>query len=189
MKNLLLYSDTEIIQGLHRGDHQIYEYLFRSHYIALCHFCLKYVREPAIAEEIVQEIFAYLWEKRESIKITSSLKSYLYTAVKNKAINYLKLQLPKELSKEDLTEELASTEKPVEADLSSQEIHQLVQEAIDRLPEKCRIIFNLSRNSGLTYKEIAEELEISVKTVENQMIIALRKLREQLKPVWDKLSM
>lgn len=183
-------SNTEeklLLAQLAKGDHASYQKLFYTYYSDLCRFCIRYVRIHEVSEEIVQDVFIYLWEKREVINISISFKSYLYTAVRNKSINYLKLQLPKDQVKEDIDNfEIAGTYN-VESEITFKELSQKVNEAIDSLPTKCKAIFILSRESGHTYREIAEKLGISIKTVENQMVIALRKLREHLSPYWENL--
>lgn len=150
---------------------------------------MKYVRDEQIAEEIVQEVFINIWERRESLTITTSIKSYLFTAIRNRSFNYLKLQLPKEQKKVDLDGVGFMEEDSREQEMIMDELKEYVHSAIESLPNKCRIIFNLSRNAGMTYKEIAEELDISVKTVENQIGLALKKLRENLNPIWDKIML
>jgi len=180
-------EEVFLLKQLATGDHSSYKKLFYTFYKDLCRFGLKYVRNEEIAEEIVQDVFIYIWEKREVINITVSLKSYLYTAVRNKSINYLKLQLPKEQLNEDISKyEIAGTSN-VESDITYAELTERIDRAINSLPKKCRAIFILSREDGQTYKEIAENLGISAKTVENQMVIALRKLRKQLSPYWDNI--
>jgi len=179
------FNDLNLLNELAGGSHRAYESLFRSYYTDLCRFCSRYVRNPDISEEIVQEVFIYIWEKRTALNITASFKAYLYTAVRNKSINYLKLQLPRDQAKEDITKHEVPSTIDLEGDVKYRELEGKVSEAINLLPKKCGIIFDLSRNAGHTYKEIAEELEISVKTVENQMVIALRKLRESLAPYID----
>ncbi|MEQ9426353.1 MAG: RNA polymerase sigma-70 factor [Cyclobacteriaceae bacterium] len=175
-------QETQLLKKLSKGDHEAYEHLFYAFYADLCRYGLKFVREPSISEEIVQEVFVYLWEKRSSMTITTSCKAYLYTAVRNKSINYLKLQLPKDQAKDDISKHEIAGLTDVDDDLRYNELEGKVAAAIDLLPKKCKIIFDLSRNAGLSYKEIAAELDISIKTVENQMVIALRKLRASLDP-------
>lgn len=139
-----------------------------------------------MAEEVVQEVFINFWERRNDIVITHSVKSYLVSSVRNRSINYLKLQLPKDQRKEDIDDFhiLLPTPGGLQA-MEYQELHDLVQKAINQLPEKCKAIFVLSREEGLTYQEIATQLDLSVKTVENQMGIALKKMRAALKPYLD----
>lgn len=180
---------NDIVERISKDDKSAFEEMFRAYYTEMCRYCLRFVRDETVAEEVVQEIFLTIWERRAALSITSSVKAYLYTAVKNRSFNYIKLQLPKEQKKVDI-EEIGVIDKSsdsIEEEIVNSELHAYVRAAIDSLPPKCRIIFNLSRNSGMTYKEIAEELDLSVKTVENQVGVALKKLRAQLQPVWDKV--
>jgi RNA polymerase sigma-70 factor (ECF subfamily) len=148
---------------------------------------MKYMQDESYSEEIVQEVFINIWERRDVLKINSSIKSYLFTAVRNRCFNYIKLQLPKEQKKVDVEDVSIPISDNMEEEIMTKELQTHIQKAIDSLPNKCKIVFNLSRHSGLTYKEIAEELDISIKTVENQIGHALKRLREQLNPVWDKI--
>lgn len=182
-------DEDELIKRLSNHDKTAFEQVFRTYYPDLCKFCIKYVRDEQIAEEIVQEVFINIWERRANLTITTSIKSYLFTAIRNRSFNYLKLQLPKEQKKVDLEGVGFMEEDSYEQEMIMNELRDYVHEAIESLPNKCRIIFNLSRNAGMTYKEIAEELDISVKTVENQIGLALKKLRENLNPIWDKIML
>lgn len=184
-----LYTDTEIVNELTLDNKGVYEYVFRSYYSQLCRFSMKYVREKEATEEIVQDIFLYLWEKRHSLNITQSLKAYLYTATRNRSLNYLKSNLNRVEIRGDLAEDDQPLYVPENDNPDPQELRQTITQAIDMLPPKCRTIFDLSKNAGLTYQEIAEELGISKKTVEAQMSIALKKLRETLRPCWDSIML
>ena len=171
-----------------QGNVETYEALFRSQYGAIARYANKIVRNSMVAEEIAQEVFLYIWEKRSQIVITGSLSGYLFSATKNKCINWLKSELPKiqatsDITETDIMEKVSTVDKDRE-----QEIKNLVSQAVAALPTKCREIFVLSRYGGLTYEEIAEELDLSKKTVENQMGIALRKLRETLKPLLTRIN-
>lgn len=180
-------DEDELILRLSNHDRGAFEQIFRTYYADLCKFCMKYVRDEQVAEEVVQEVFINIWERRSNLTITTSIKSYLFTAIRNRSFNYLKLQLPKEQKKVDL-EGIGFLEADNrEQEMIMDELRHHVHAAIEALPNKCQIIFNLSRNAGMTYKEIAEELDISVKTVENQIGLALKKLRENLNPIWDKI--
>lgn len=182
-------SEEDILARIAKDDRSAFEEVFRLHYTELCRFCIKYVRDEHVAEELVQEVYINIWERRNTLNITTSVKAYLFTAVRNRSFNYLKLQIPKEQKKigvEDVLD-LRDNGEELEVKMVQEELHAYVQDAIDALPPKCQTIFNLSRNAGMTYKEIAEELDLSVKTVENQVGHALRKLREQLLPLWDKI--
>lgn len=181
-------QDLIDFEGIKKGDLRIYERFFKDNYPDIVRYANKFVRDKLIAEEIAQEVFMYLWEKRNVINVQSSLKSYLFSATKNRSINYLKLELPKVQAQLEITEfEIGVNAEYQEKDRSEQ-VERAVKKAIDELPKKCREIFILSRNAGLTYDEIAEDLSLSKKTVENQMGIALKKLRESLKPVMEILK-
>ena len=181
-------ENIDDFKSIREGDLKAYERFFKGHYADIVRFTNRFVRSQQIAEEIAQEVFMYIWEKRESINIQSSLRSYLYSAARNRSINYLKLELPKSQAQMDITEFEIGFEAPASDEGQSEFVARMVKEAIDQLPKKCKEIFVLSRNAGLTYDEIAEELDISKKTVENQMGIALKKLRDSLKPVLKTLT-
>ena len=182
-------TEEKLLKSIKQDDKTAFEAVFRSHYSDLCKFCVKYVRDEIIAEEIVQEVFINIWDRRSVLKINTSVKAYLFTAVRNRSFNYLKLQLPKEQNKVELDNIGVFELDAADEDERKKELIRQVQIAIDGLPNKCKIIFNLSRNGGMTYKEIAEELNLSVKTVENQVGHALKKLRTDLLPLWDKIMM
>lgn len=108
----------------------------------------------------------------------------MYSAIKNKCLNYIKYEVPRKNELEESHLSLMTTEQP-DREEDTERLKKFLEEAINALPTKCRQIFVLSRNAGLTYEEIAEEMDISIKTVENQMSIALKKLRESLKPLYE----
>jgi len=157
-----------------------FKILFKKYYSDLLRFCLKFVRKPEIAEEIVQDQFIYLWDKRNNIKITSSIESYLYKSVRNKSIDYLKSSYVNlNFENEDAILNKQGYLNPV-SEIEMKDLVSIVEEAIRKLPEKCYAIFTMSRNGGLSNKEIANKLEISIKTVENQITIALKKIKEYI---------
>ncbi len=173
-------SDILLFDQVKKGNSEAFEQIFRKFYSDLARFCYSLVRNETIAEEITQEVFIYLWEKKAQIEISSSLKSYLYSAVKNKSINYIKYDLPKQRILIDLSDTVLTGSSEFHEPSETLRLKKKIQWAINQLPDKCKQIFLLSRYGGMTYAEIAEELELSVKTVENQMSIALKKLRESL---------
>ena len=157
-----------------------FEKLFKELYTPLCRYCSRFVRSTDLAEEIVQERFLFLWERKDSLKIRSSYKSFMFTAVRNKAIDYLRSRAAKlSLSQEELSHEIHDDTDPYK----SMEYHEFEKEItgiLESLPEKCYIIFSLKRFGGLENKEIARKLKISEKTVLNQLTKAKKIVKAAL---------
>lgn len=165
------------------GNYLFFEQLFKKEYKPLCFFAFKYVKDIEISREIVQEAFAGLWEKRETLDLNRNVKSYLTSAVHNRCLNYLRDT--KKFNSNILNlEKLDISDDSVTGDslklLIEAELHNRIDEAINELPDKCREVFLLSRNENLKYREIAEQLSITVKTVEVHMSKALQHLRLRL---------
>ncbi len=166
------------LQIINLKDENAFEAVFRDHYSSLAAFAMKYVRDPDVAEEIVQEMFSGIWVKHETLRIQTSMKSYLYGAVRNACLNYIKHQKVEQtyVNRTMLTAPQNDATDFLELD----ELREKIGRAMDKIPEKCREIFELNRFEGKRYKEIADELNLSLKTVENQMGKALKILREEL---------
>jgi len=162
--------------------------IFDELYVPLCRYTLKFVHDSAIAEDIVQELFIYFWENHIRLGRMNSLNMYLYTAVKNRALNYLKKKYTKiTVTQSDelvdaFPEELV--QNPSEL-IECKELEAILEKALGSLPEKCRTIFSLKRFADMSNKEIAAHLNISEKTVEAQMTIALRKLTIYVNTHWQ----
>lgn len=157
-----------------------FEMVFREHYAVLCSYAHQFVKDSDIAEEVVQEVMFKLWTQRATIVIESSVRSYLFRAVRNGCMNHIKHH---EVRKEYQTRQEQSNrfEQPSAEDaLIISELEGRIRSAISNLPMERQKIFILSRYEGLTYLQIAEKLKISAKTVENQMGKALKTLREDL---------
>lgn len=159
-------------------DEEDFERVFRQYHVSLCRYACTMLKDAAAAEEVVQDVFLKIWEKRGSLEFTVSVKSYLYRAVHNSCLNQAGKK-KKEVSMEDAPLKIVHHAAPVE-DMQSRELEKAIARALDQLPEQCRRVFELSRFGNMKYREIADTLGISVKTVENQMGKALRILREQL---------
>lgn len=155
------------------------EVLFRTYYAGLCKSLFRVLRDATLAEDMVQEVFLKVWEKRESLKMEEGMHSYLYRSCYNTALNFLKTQ--KQNTDIDSLEILVPGSETAEKNLSFLETESEILKAIDALPPKTKLVFSLSRFEELSYKEIAERLDISVKSVEKHMGIALQRLRENLK--------
>ena len=172
-------------QQIANGDHSAYEALFKEHYRPLCAFAFQYVKSSDDAEEVVQDLFVKLWQDRKKLNITSSLKAYLFTAVRNRSLNAIN----KSKRNEALPEEMVDNSQN-EVDEDEEELRNArVQTAIEQLPEMRRKVFKMSRFDGLKYREIAEQLGISIKTVENQMGSAFKTLRNELADLMPLLAL
>jgi RNA polymerase sigma-70 factor (ECF subfamily) len=173
-----LTTEANIASQLQQQDKAAFEHVFREFYAPLVGFATKYTNDQSAAEEVVQDVFYRMWNKANSLDIHTSVKAYLYGAVRNSCLNYIKHQKTKQEHVEHTkyTSSDASEIQPMELD----ELQEEINAAIQKLPEKCREVFLLSRMENKKYKEIAETLNISIKTVENQMGKALKILREQL---------
>lgn len=165
---------------MHQLDRDSFEQLFRKEFKGLCFFAQKYVKDPDSAREIVQDSFLGLWEKRATIDTGRPVKSYLTAVIHNKCHNYLRDNKKFDTSLLQ-TEHLLEYNNHDETDiLVTRELHLKIRESIDELPEKCREIFLLNRYENLKYQQIADQLGISVKTVEAQMSKALQHMRMRL---------
>lgn len=171
------------LRELKKGSTYALENIFNLYADRLFYHALKFVNNKETAEEIVQDVFIAIWENRKELNIKSSLESYLYTSVKNRAISYLRKKIIS-LEANDLSyaDNIADDNK-TDASIEYAELTKELKKVIELLPERCKIIFTLSRNSGLTYKQIAEELNISPESVKTQIGIALSKIKSHLNTI------
>ena len=161
---------------------QEFKKLFEEYYNPLCNFANTILFDGGKAEDAVQDVFIKMWQKRDTLAGLENVKSYLFTATKNKCIEYLrKLKLDRKLSEENQSRLEMSSSINIEDEADKYVLKEKLFNSIRQLPPKCRDVFTMSKINGLTYSEIAEELGISPKTVENQMGRAMRLLREMMK--------
>lgn len=156
-----------------------FEEMFKTHFKGMHAYAATITRDEDAAEEIVQQIFCKLWEKKDRISISESAKSYLYRCVYNESLNYLKHLKVKQAYQAYAVHQMEHKEHTTPK-ISLRELEDKIGKALNELPEQCRTIFQMSRFEDLKYREIAEELGISVKTVENQMGKALKLMRLKL---------
>jgi len=169
------------MNGLKVGEREIFDEIFRTYYDQLVGFCMRYVSDQDLASEIVQDMFVKLWIKREELDISSSLKAYLYRATRNHALNHLnQLKIQGRYREYIGFQTYDSSNDPLEI-LQESDLENRIKQAVLSLPERRRLVFEMSRHEGLKNKQIAEKLNISVKTVENQMTKALEYLRNVLR--------
>ena len=166
-----------------------FEDIYLSYFSKMKYFAREYVISDADAENIVQDVFMDLWENKELLTLQINLLAYLFTSIKNKCLNHLRHQIVKQETASLLQEEYAITLRMNFNSLdafdqrlfSEQDIEHVIAKALDALPGKCKDIFIMSKIEGKKQKQIAEELNISINTVETQMGIAYKKLRTELK--------
>jgi RNA polymerase sigma-70 factor (ECF subfamily) len=173
--------EKQVLETLQLGNESAFEMIFKTYYQPLCRYAYSFLQDKEEAEEVVQASFITVWEKRNNIAIETSLKSYLYRMVRNSCLNVIKHEKVKQLH---VAHELAVSEvayESVSQKVQAAELEIKITEAMKTLPEQCRLVFQLSRFEELKYQEIADQLQISVKTVENHMGKALKLMREQLK--------
>nr|WP_229252973.1 RNA polymerase sigma-70 factor [Dyadobacter sp. CECT 9275] len=173
-------TDPEIVQAIRRGDEPAFERVFRTYYERLCHYAGSLLKDEDEAEEVVQTVFLTIWEKREDLEITLSLKSYLYRAVHNHCLNRFKHTSVREAHREYTHHFVPQSYESVTEAIYADELQQRIESAVSELPEQCQLAFRMSRFEELKYQEIADQLGISIKTVENQIGKALRILRTAL---------
>lgn len=158
-------------------DQKAYEELYVSLYNYLYHFAWSFVKSKQSAEEIVSDVFIKVWQKRASLESIENFKVYLYVATKNISLNYLgKTKSLSFADIDDLSTELISTYSDPEQLLITSDMMVLINDAIGQLPSRCRLIFQLVKEDKMKCREVAEILQLSIKTVENQVAIAVRKI-------------
>ncbi len=173
--------ESEVLIAIRTGNQKVYEQVFHQYYASLCRFSMQYLSDPEEAREVVQELFLTLWEKRNKFSINTSLKSYLYQSTRNKCLNHLKHLKVREAYANHARAHFDVHTNDRADTVAYANLENRVQEVVASLPERCRQVFELSRYEGLKYKEIAEVLQISPKTVEVQMVKALKTMRAGLK--------
>lgn len=171
--------DPSLIGLIRQGDEQAFERVFLQWFDGLYAYAFSVVKEQAIAEEVVQTVFCRIWEKRASLQIHSSLKAYLYGSVYHECISWLRQEEKRRAHRSQLLKRIEAAVDPVD-NAAMGELKATLQQALDELPEQCRIIFLLSRYGELRYREIAGQLGLSIKTVETQISKALKLLRQKL---------
>ena len=165
---------------LAQRDETAFEQVFKTHFKRLHAYAFTILRDEEEAEEMVQQVFFKLWERNENLSLTGSVSAYLYRAVHNESLNYIKHQKVRSDHKLHVAYSMKNEVEHPEKKIQAGELEKKIHSALNELPEQCRTIFQMSRFDELKYREIAEKLGISVKTVENQMGKALKLLRAKL---------
>ena len=173
-------DDSVLISQLQNQDEAAFEMVFKTHYKSLHAYAFTITNNNAVAEEMVQNVFLKLWERTATIAISGSVPAYLYRAVYNESLNYLKHQKVRSQHQLFVQHRREESTESTTKDIQVKELEAKIQAALNELPEQCRTVFQLSRFEELRYREIADRLQISVKTVENQISKALKILRIKL---------
>ena len=176
-----LVTDAEVLVRLQGGDHTAFDTIFRQWYAPIVRAANRVLHDPAVAEELSQEVFLELWRRRAMLAPDSSIAGYLMQAVRNRALNHLRhLQVQKKSAV--YVEALREPAEHADAETQAGELQDAIRDAIAALPPRTREVFLMSRERHLRYSEIADLLGVSVKAVEANMSRALRQLRDKLSP-------
>lgn len=176
-------ANMPIEEKIRNGDISAFEKVFREYYAPLTLFANTFVKDKDVAEEIVQDFFFHYWKDREQTRIQTSMKSYFFQSIRNRALKYLRHENVKLKYASQVQNESSPTLETYELDVYElKELESTINNILDKLPPVCSSIFRMNRFEGLKYREIAEKLSISVKTVEANMSKALTAFRQELRP-------
>lgn len=179
-------SEQQLLSALRFGNEGALRQIFDRHYPLLLSDIYRLIPDESTCQDLAQELFVDLWNKRESLDIHTSLRAYLRRAAVNKALNHIKATRRMQWEDTDDLGQLADTSSADSLQKEKQEsLEDALHAAIGGLPEKCRVVFNLSRFEQLSHREIAEKLGISVKTIENQITKAMKMLRDAMTKYTD----
>jgi len=174
-----------LLQKIQNGDQNSFKEFYHLYFFKLYQFAYSFVHSKETSEEIANDVFLNLWQKKETLSSINSIQVYLYVSVKNASLNYLrKHNLPVPVSVDDLCVDHFPLVANPELLLTQRELQQQIREAIEQLPPRCRLVFKLVKEDGLSYKQVASILDLSVKTVDSQLCLALKKLAAILQPIY-----
>jgi len=170
--------EEDIISAIREGNAVAFQHVFDSCYASLCAYAFTILRDAPEGEDVVQSVFMKLWEKRDSLEIKQSVRSYLFKAVYNQCLNQIQHRAVQTKYRvySQLTVDASS-----DPDVFPEDLDEKIRMAVENLPPQCRKIFVMSRYEGLRYPEISSRLNISVNTIQNQICKALKLLREEFK--------
>lgn len=170
-------DDILLLKLIQSGDEHAFKYLFDTHFVSVCRFMNVYLDNTQEAEELALDIFVYIWEHSQTIELKLSLKAYLFRAARNKCLNCLR-DRKTTLSLDEVTEQKQTGIES--SSLEMDELSHLIEAAICALPDRCQEVFRKSREENLTNQKIADDMQISIKTVEGQITKALKHIKEYL---------
>lgn len=163
-----------------KDDQKAFRVFFKHYYPRLLRFALFILKSDVLAEEVVSDVFVKVWKNWKRVLEIDNIDSYMFTSVRNQSLSYLKMRNLELLPLNQSVKSFLINKTHPESELLSKELIIKVEEAVQKLPPKCQMIFRLSRDEGFTYDEVARILNISKSTVKNQMTIALKKIKLEL---------
>jgi RNA polymerase sigma-70 factor (family 1) len=183
MRNVMDYdrlSDEKLAELLSDQDRNAFAQIFKRYNSILLIHAYKKLEQQEVAEDIVQEVFSMLWQKRESLNIATNLSGYLYASVKNKALDLIARKKTETKYVDSLKHFVANSTVVTDHLVREKQMREIIEREIGRLPSKMRVVFELSRNQHLSHKEIASKLNLNEQTVTDQIKKALKILRTRM---------
>ncbi len=186
VENFYILTTDELMHRIAEDDEKAFRYLFDANVQKLIYFAFSIVKSRDISQDIVDEVFIRLWKNRKNAINIKNVKVYLYTAIKNAALNHISRKAFEQITEpfNDI-DILISNEELPDKKMITAELSNKIHEAVNTLPPRCKIIFKLVREDGLRYKEVAEILNISENTVDAQMVVAVKRIREKIQSSLD----
>lgn len=181
VKDYSKLSDHLLLQECRQDNVRAYDQLFERYFGVLYNFSLSYVKNTAVAEELVMDLMFNIWKKRQELQINGEVNSYLFSAMKNVLFNFIRKKELLTTSTELSPEQHPVSEQPADQQLYYKELQEVYQLKLNQLSPQRRKIFKLSREEQMTYPQIAESMNLSVNTIKTQMLVSLKHLRESLK--------
>jgi RNA polymerase sigma-70 factor (ECF subfamily) len=178
-------SDQQLLEKFQEGNAMAFNVLFKRYYSGLRGYALKNVKDFNVAEELCMDVMLGLWKQKGGIIIQTDLKPYLYRSIKNAIYNHYRKKALQTVSLDLLTEEFKLTSQAADHELEVSELQAIYQQQLERLSPQRRRVYEMSRLENKSYLEIAEDLDLSVNTVENYMVASLNFFRESLKKIAD----
>lgn len=179
-------SDADLILAIAQSDQAAYRQLFNRFYKVLLGTAVNIIKDEDSGKDAVQDVFLQVWKTRETLKVTSSVPSYLKRAVINRCLNAIRKEQKYE-DESEFVDRPSDAPTPIEI-LEAEDLQKVIDTALRSIPERSRLAYILKRQEGLSLKEIAEKLDISPKTVENQITKALKILKEAVEPYMEKYN-
>ncbi|MEN8225698.1 MAG: RNA polymerase sigma-70 factor [Bacteroidota bacterium] len=178
-------NDIGLFGAIKSGDQKAFEILFKKYYNKLCNYAYLYLRDRPKSEEIVSDVYMRIWENKDKIEVNTSLKSYIYRCTRNAVISSVRGTKSLDIFLQEEDKNIVKFVDSPETLLIKREVVEVYQQMMNQLPKQAGLVFRLHKMDGLSYKQIAEVLDLSVKTVENHMGRALRMMRDMYNEIPD----